>query len=98
MGTSSDLGHLFRPRKKSPYGFGWGKSRLPRYDIHTEGALPPSSQLHVNELVFRNSCKLLHEGCSLNISSIKEKLNLINFLLIIITCTALSFQIVQCVL
>ena len=35
----SGLGQPFHPRQKK---LGWGKNRLFRYDIHTEGALPPS--------------------------------------------------------
>ena len=35
MGSSSDLGQPFRPRQKGGVWFS-------HYDIHTEGALPPS--------------------------------------------------------
>ena len=41
MGASSDLGQPFRPRQKQ-LGLDWGKNRLSRYDIRTEGALPLS--------------------------------------------------------
>ena len=41
MGASSDMGQPFRPRQKS-WGLGWEESRLSRYDIRAEGALPPS--------------------------------------------------------
>ena len=40
MGASFDLGQPFT-RQKS-WGLGWGKNRLSHYNIHTEGALPPS--------------------------------------------------------
>ena len=41
MGASSDLGQPFRPREKK-WGLGWEESRLSRYDIRAERALPPS--------------------------------------------------------
>ena len=41
MGTSSDLGQPFCPRQKK-WGLDWEESRLSRYDIRAEVALPPS--------------------------------------------------------
>ena len=41
MGISSDLGQPFHPRQKR-WGLPWKNSRLSRYDIRIEEALPPS--------------------------------------------------------
>ena len=41
MGANSDLGQPFRPRQKR-WSLGSEESRLSRYDIRAEGALPPS--------------------------------------------------------
>ena len=62
VGASSDLAQPFRPRQKL-FVLGGEKSRLSRYDIRAEGALPPG----ITVITKRTGIRFL--GCRYGLST-----------------------------
>ena len=75
VGASSDLGQSFRPRQK--IRFGEVTEQVSRYDIHAEGAFPPSVSNHDNE---SKKPELLNLQCFSEIINSKQKCMRLQFL------------------
>ena len=84
VGASSDLGQSFRPRQKS--WFGEVTEQVSRYDIHAEGAFPPSVSNHDNE---SKKPELLNLQCFSEIINSKQKCMRLQFLKVTV---ALNFE------